>query len=132
MGNRSTISIVSKDWPTSLDFYGHWSGEDNLAAVKAVLDRTDRIGQPDYLAAQIFFEFSRLGNYDGNLSFGISIFGGRETENPWILVNADTGHFWIMCRKCQDEVNGETWFEELGLCVNCSNKYFDEEQADTL
>jgi hypothetical protein len=81
MGNRSAIIIESERFITPITLYGHWSGSDNLTAVANVLGRTDRIGDPSYLTAQLFYEFAvRLGNYDGNLSFGIDAFGGTPQE----------------------------------------------------
>jgi hypothetical protein len=94
MGNRSYIQIDSKQLQTPIIFYGHWSGDDNLTAVKNVLARTTRIGDPTYLAAQIFFEFATLGNYDGELSFGIDTghLAGEEWANvPNVVVDADSG-----------------------------------------
>ena len=66
MGDRSAIVIHSEQYKTPITFYGHWSGEQNIEAVKNVLARTGRVGDPSYLTAQIFYEFAiRLGNYDG-------------------------------------------------------------------
>jgi hypothetical protein len=97
MGNRAFIQIDSKRFETPIILYGHWSGEDNLTAVKTVLERTTRIGDPSYLAAQIFYEFATvLGDYDGELSFGIDTgyLAGREDKNvPSVFVNADTGEY---------------------------------------
>lgn len=94
MGNRSYIQIDSKQLETPIVFYGHWSGDDNLTAVKNVLGRTTRIGDPTYLAAQIFYEFATLGNYDGELSFGIDtghLAGGEWSNVPNVVVDADNG-----------------------------------------
>lgn len=98
MGDRSAIVIYSKRYKTPITLYGHWSGEQNIEAVKNVLARTDRVGDPSYLTAQIFYEFAiRLGSYDGNLSFGIDAFGAdgvdNAMDNPTIFVDADTGRF---------------------------------------
>jgi hypothetical protein len=99
MGNRAFIQVTSESFPTPLHLYGHWSGEDNLEAVKNVLTRTDRIGDPTYLAAQLFHEFAvALGGYDGNLSFGIGV--GEIDESDWVnaptvYVNADTGEVTV-------------------------------------
>ena len=95
MGDRSAIVIHSERYKTPITFYGHWSGEQNIEAVKNVLARTGRVGDPSYLTAQIFWEFAKLGNYDGEYSFGIDTFGvdGVDSlmDNPTIYVNADTG-----------------------------------------
>ena len=95
MGNRSLIIIESEQFQTPITLYGHWSGAENLAAVAEVLGKTDRIGDPSYLTAQIFWEFAKLGNYDGEYSFGIDTFGAdgvdNAMDNPTIYVNADTG-----------------------------------------
>jgi hypothetical protein len=95
MGNRSYIVVESKSFATPVTLYGHWSGEDNVTAVNNVLARTDRVGSPDYLTAQFFYEFSTLGKYDGNLSFGIDacgyLTGGEWVNTDTIYVNADTG-----------------------------------------
>lgn len=95
MGDRSAIVIHSERYKTPITFYGHWSGEQNIEAVQNVLARTGRVGDPSYLTAQIFWEFAKLGNYDGEYSFGIDTFGvdGVDSlmDNPTIYVNADTG-----------------------------------------
>jgi hypothetical protein len=99
MGNRAYIQIDSKRLETPIVFYGHWSGDDNLIAVKNVLSKTSRIGDPSYLAAQIFYEFAiALGNYDGELSFGIDVgtlAGSEWADVPNVFVNADTGEYKI-------------------------------------
>jgi hypothetical protein len=95
VGDRSAIVIHSERYKTPITFYGHWSGEQNIEAVKNVLARTGRVGDPSYLTAQIFWEFAKLGNYDGEYSFGIDTFGAdgvdNTMDNPTIYVNADTG-----------------------------------------
>lgn len=94
MGNRAYIQIDSKNFETPIVFYGHWSGDDNLTAVRNVLARSKRIGDPSYLAAQIFFEFATLGNYDGELSFGIEtghLSGGEWANVANVVVDADSG-----------------------------------------
>jgi hypothetical protein len=94
MGDRSSIIISSKQFDAPITLYGHWSGEDNLTAVQSVIERTDRVGDPMYLTAQVFYEFAKLGNYDGNLSFGIGAFtntGDNWDDNPAVYLDADTG-----------------------------------------
>lgn len=96
MGDRSFIQVSSRDFLTPITFYGHWSGDTNLQAVRNVLERSGRIGDPSYLSAQIFYEFAQLGNYDGELSFGIDSFGNNPesvADNPTIFVDADTGEY---------------------------------------
>jgi hypothetical protein len=96
MGNRAYIQIDSKNLDLPIILYGHWSGDDNLTAVKNVLARTTRIGDPSYLVAQIFYEFATLGNYDGELSFGIEAgqLAGAEMANvPNVYVHADSGAY---------------------------------------
>lgn len=106
MGDRSLIQVESARFKTPITFYGHWSGDHNLLAVRNVLTRTDRIGDVSYLAAQLFYEFAvNLGGYDGNLSFGIDTFGADEgawVDNDTVVVNADTGEY---------SVNGEVFTE---------------------
>lgn len=95
MGDRSRIIVESESFIQPIHLYGHWSGNDNLMAVVNVLSRTDRIGDPSYLTAQLFYEFSNLGNYDGNLSFGIGVaenIGEMFDDNDSITVFADTGY----------------------------------------
>jgi hypothetical protein len=96
MGNRSVITVVSSEATVSL--YGHWAGETNLEAVRNVLSRTDRIGNHDYLTAQLFHEFAvNLGNYDGTLGYGITA-GEYESDwldNPTVIVNAETGEYCL-------------------------------------
>ena len=96
MGNRSNIVIRETATQTEnlVILYGHWAGDSNLTAVRNVMERTNRIGDITYLTAQIFFEFTRLGEYDGGLGFGL--FVGTlddidETDNPAVIVDADTG-----------------------------------------
>ena len=96
MGDRSFIQISSRDFQTPITIYGHWSGTDNLNAVRSVLARSGRIGDPSYLSAQIFYEFANLGKYDGELSFGIDTFGTNPesvADNPTVYVDADTGEY---------------------------------------
>lgn len=96
MGNRAYIQVDSARLSESVLLYGHWSGEDNLVAVRNVLARTDRVGDPTYLTAQLFWEFTRLANYDGDLGFGIDVgcmendvYGDVDT----VYVNADRGTY---------------------------------------
>jgi hypothetical protein len=96
MGDRSNIVIreTASQTDNLVIFYGQWSGEENLTAVKNVLEKTDRIGDSAYLSAQIFFEFTRLGNYDGGLGYGLWVGDMEsidETDNPAVIVDADTG-----------------------------------------
>jgi len=83
VGNRSFIVIESKQFVSPIALYGHWSGTDNVRAVENVLARTDRVGDPSYLTAQLL-----------NLSFGIDAYGydaGSWEDNDPIYVDADTG-----------------------------------------
>ena len=34
------------------------------------------------------------------------------------------------CRDCQTPVDTDIWFEELEMCVDCSNKYFTHEDEE--
>jgi hypothetical protein len=95
MGDRS--HIVVRETATQKEnlviMYGHYAGGDNLTAVENVLATTDRIGDP-YLTAQLFYEFTRLGNYQGNLGFGLWV--GElddidESDNNAVIVDIDTG-----------------------------------------
>jgi hypothetical protein len=97
MGDRSHIVVRETASQTEglVILYGHWAGDDNLTAVETVLKRTDRIGDPVYLTAQVFHEFiSQSGRpYDG-LGFGLYV--GTldeidETDNPAAILDADTG-----------------------------------------
>lgn len=95
MGDRSQIVIRETATQTNnlIVIYGHYAGSDNLKAVKNVLATTDRIGDP-YLTAQIFYEFTRLGNYEGNLGFGLwvgDLDDIDESDNPAVIVDIDTG-----------------------------------------
>jgi hypothetical protein len=93
MGDRASIYITSEQFEKPIHLYGHWSGEDNIKAVEEVLTHTDRVGDPSYLTAQIFHKFAELGNYTGNLGFGISVATDIDyaDDNPPVIVNADTG-----------------------------------------
>jgi hypothetical protein len=99
VGNRSAIVVNAKEFKTPVTFYGHWSGEDNVTAVRNVLARTGRIGDASYLTAQIFYEFAKLGEYDGELSFGIDTFGADGVDvfmdNATVFVNADNGEYTL-------------------------------------
>jgi hypothetical protein len=95
MGNRSNIVIRETATQTDncLILYSHWGGDDNLKAVRNVMAKTDRVGD-NYLAAQIFHEFTTLGNYDGGLGFGAwvgSVEDIDEYDNPAIFLDIDTG-----------------------------------------
>jgi hypothetical protein len=99
MGDRSLIVIKSKDNPADIVFYGHWSGGDNLTAVREVLAKTGRIGD-SYLVAELFYEFAVVqGMYEGLGfgSFGIwSAESGADegwTDAPTIYVNLDNGSY---------------------------------------
>jgi hypothetical protein len=96
MGNRSNIVIRETETQSDnfLILYSHWGGDDNIRAVENVLRRTDRIGDSAYLSAQIFYEFTKLGNYDGGLGYGLWVGGWEsvdQTDNPAVIVDADTG-----------------------------------------
>ena len=100
MGNRSLIIIRSTSFDNNneIRIYGHWSGTDNVQAVRNVLARTNRVGDSSYLTAQFFHEFSvNLGAYDGELSFGIytAETGSDEgwIDSPTVYINADNGNY---------------------------------------
>jgi len=103
MGNRAFIQVESKDFSAPIIFYGHWSGTENLDAVRNVLARTGRIGDGSYLAAQIFQEFATtLGAYDGELGFGIASgeVGDAWANEPTVYVDADTGAYTVDGETC--------------------------------
>jgi hypothetical protein len=94
MGNRASIYITSEQFEKPIHLYGHWSGDDNIKAVEEVLTHTDRVGDPMYLTAQIFYKFAELGHYTGTLGFGIGVakdLSDLFDDNPAVVVNADTG-----------------------------------------
>lgn len=94
MGDRSRIIVKSDSFTNPIHLYGHWAGTDNLTAVARVLSTTDRVGDPSYLTAQLFFSFAVSQNdYDGNLGFGISVDddNGEYDDNSPIIVFADNG-----------------------------------------
>jgi hypothetical protein len=96
MGNRSNIIIRETATQTDnmLILYSHWGGDDNLNAVRNVMAKTDRVGDSAYLSAQLFYEFTRLGAYDGGLGYGLwvgDLNSIDETDNPAVIVDADTG-----------------------------------------
>ncbi len=99
MGNRAYIQVESKSLEMPVIFYGHWSGDENLTAVRNVLARTTRIGDASYLTAQIFYEFAFvLGGYTGELGFGIEtgrLSGGEWADVPNVIVNADSGEYSV-------------------------------------
>jgi hypothetical protein len=113
MGNRSLIVIRSNsfDNDNEIRFYGHWSGTDNVQAVHNVLARTGRVGDPSYLTAQLFHEFSvNLGAYDGEVSFGIytAETGSDEgwIDSPTVYINADYGHYEYEGKTYEVETKG--------------------------
>jgi len=94
MGDRSSIYITSEGLPKPIQLYGHWAGSDNAVAVATVLNKTDRIGDPSYLTAQLFYEFAIVqGGYTGDIDFGINSVDVVDytDDNEPIVVNADTG-----------------------------------------
>lgn len=97
MGDRAYIQIESERLELPILLYGHYAGVTNLEAVKTVLARTSRIGDPSYLAAQIFYEFAIVqGNYDGELGFGLDtgvLTDSVWVDNPTVYLNADTGEY---------------------------------------
>ena len=96
MGNRSYIQVSARDFKTPVTFYSHWTGEENVEAVVNVLERSGRIGDVSYLTAQIFFEFAKLGQYDGETGFGIDTFGVDPDvmgDVDSVYVDADTGAY---------------------------------------
>lgn len=96
MGDRVWIQIESERQAAPILLYGHYSGEQALEAVKNVIARTDRIGDPTYLAAQVFHEFTTLGGYNGNLGYGISTgFAPTYDDNPTVYLNADNGEITV-------------------------------------
>lgn len=96
MGDRSNIVIKETETQTDnfLILYSHWGGDQNLKAVRNVMRKTDRVGDVAYLSAQLFWEFSQMGGYDGVLGYGIFV-GDMdsidESDNPAVIVNAETG-----------------------------------------
>jgi hypothetical protein len=98
MGDRAYIQIQSERFLTPINLYGHWAGTDGLKVVREVLARTNRVGDPSYLTAQLFYEFAQQGEYDGSSSFGIDAFGSDSVsgwDNPTVYVNADDGSYWV-------------------------------------
>ena len=94
MGDRSSIYITNNTDDSVIRIYGHWSGEDNAKAVATLLNKTDRVGDPMYLTAQMFYEFAVIqGGYTGSLGFGISsaTYIDYTEDNEPIVINADTG-----------------------------------------
>lgn len=94
MGDRSSIYITNDTDDSVIRIYGHWSGDHNAKAVATLLNKTDRVGDPMYLTAQMFYEFAIIqGGYTGGLGFGIgsATYIDYTEDNPAIVVNADTG-----------------------------------------
>jgi hypothetical protein len=94
MGDRSSIYITSEGLTSPIHLYGHWAGEDNLSAVVNVLSMTDRLNDPMYLTAQLFYEFAIVqGGYKGSTGFGIGSVDSlsNSDDNPPIVVGLDTG-----------------------------------------
>lgn len=132
MGDRSIIRITSRHWEAPITLYGHFAGDLNITAVKNVMEYTARVGDPSYLTAQLFAEFSTLGHYTGEGGFGIGQGEIWETENPPVVIDGDRGAVFVGCvgnddEPCAELVPIDTWEAELGKCLECSNKYFGNE-----
>jgi len=98
MGDRSTIVVTSETLDHPITLYGHSAGDSNLSAAERVLARTDRVGDPVYLVAQLFYEFAvSENNYDGNLGFGIATQSRIDGDawNPTVIIDADTGEMEV-------------------------------------
>ena len=95
MGDRASIIIESESFEGAISLYGHYAGTTNALAVATVLERTDRVGDPSYLTAQVFYEYAvSLNDYKGNLGFGIGAYTNADDttdDNPAVYLNADTG-----------------------------------------
>jgi hypothetical protein len=100
MGDRSYIVIESKDFDSDIVIYSHWGGNNNVTVAVNVLTFTQRIGDADYLAAEIIRMAFEENNYDGSLGMGVSTLAkGTFTENwadnPTVYINADTGRWRV-------------------------------------
>lgn len=96
MGDRVWIQIESEQQAAPILLYGHFAGEQALEAVKNVIAKTDRIGDPVYLTAQVFHEFTKLGGYNGGLGYGISTGHAPEYDDrPTVYLNADNGEITV-------------------------------------
>jgi hypothetical protein len=105
MGNRSLIVVENNTDDTQITIYGHWSGTENLTAVRNVLSTTGRVGDC-YLVAELFYEFAvALGGFSGVGYGSFGIWAGKRgddegwTDAPTIYVNQDTGEY-----RYEDEV----------------------------
>jgi hypothetical protein len=102
MGDRIFIELQSQDFDTPVVIYAYWAGEAILGAVTEVLGITNRIGDPNYLAAQIIHNVFKQCDYDGVNSFGIAAWNYQTAmeaydwaDNPTIYVDLDTGKYYI-------------------------------------
>jgi hypothetical protein len=90
MGMRSLI-VIDSDNAQPVTIYAHWGGVLNREIVHTVLQSTSSQGVPEYLAAQMFYEFAKQMDYDGQWGFAISAGNGSEyfIDRPTVFVNAD-------------------------------------------
>jgi len=99
MGNRSLIVIQNDTDDTQITIYGHWSGTENLTAVRNVLSATGRVGD-SYLVSELFYEFAvKIGGFDGVGYGSFGIWAGKRGDDegwidtPTVYVNQDTGEY---------------------------------------
>lgn len=69
MGDRCNI-VIQYNATNRIYFYGHWSGEDFVAACQRALKKRWRWDDPPYLARIIWEEFCH--QHGGETGFGIS------------------------------------------------------------
>ena len=59
--------------------------------------------------------------------------GGFDCSPFCNVCEGDQEYEWTpfrMCIYCGDAIEHDIWFEELGMCVDCSNKYYNHEEMD--
>jgi hypothetical protein len=100
MGDRSYIVIESDKFVSDIAIYSHWGGTTNVTVAVNVLTFTQRIGDPEYLTAEIIRMAFEENNYDGTLGMGIQplakgSFPEQWADNPTVYINADTGRWKV-------------------------------------
>lgn len=102
MGDRVFVELNSQDFTTPVVIYSHWAGESILGAVTKVLGMSSRVGDANYLAAQIINSVFKECYYDGELGFGIAAWDSTTAsdaydwaDNPTVFVDLDKGYYWV-------------------------------------
>jgi len=100
MRDRSYIVIESDKFVSDIAIYSHWGGTSNVTIATEILSSTQRIGDPEYLTAEIIHASFIENSYDGKLGMGVQpltkgSFPEHWGDNPTVYINADTGRWRV-------------------------------------